>query len=227
MRWDRHNESRRQRIIAAAIAVIEDGEPGSEVQVQQIAANAGISRTVVYRHFQDRADLDRAVQQSILDGLWAELLPAVSLDGTGPQIVRRIVGTYVRWAVAHPALHLAADHDPEGSEGGPLRAGMERLATEVAQLLSLAIAALGGAPGEEETAAIDPLVFGLVGAVFGAVRRWLTRAEAQLSAARLEELVAQSVWFVIDGHARTFGIEIDPDTPIDQIFDPRPLTSTR
>ena len=69
-RWDRHNQERRQRILDAAIAVVESGEPGAEVHVQQIAEQAGLSRTVVYRHFADRSDLDRAVQTAIVDDLY-------------------------------------------------------------------------------------------------------------------------------------------------------------
>lgn len=221
-RWSDHNEARRRQIIEAAIAEIEAGEPGAEVKVSAIASRAGLSRTVVYRHFEDRADLDRAVQRAILDQLWAELLPAVSLAGTGPEIVHRIISTYVGWSVAHPALHLAADHDSDGRDG-PFQQVMERLAGQIAVVVGTAIVALGGTPTDEDVAALDPLIFGLVGSVFGAVRRWLTRPDRQLSAAALEELISQSVWFVIAGHARAMGIVVDPDLPLDRLLTPERL----
>ena len=217
-RWSKHNEQRRQRIIDAAIAEIESGEPGGDVQVQQIAARAGLSRSVIYRHFEDRADLDRAVQQAILDGLWSDLLPEISLDGTAPEIIQRVIGTYVRWARAHPALHLAADHDIDGGNDGPFQQGMEQLAGRISALVGIAVVALGATPTEEEAEALDPLIFGLVGAVFGAVRRWLTRPGEHLSAETMERLTAQSIWYVIDGHARGFGIELDPDMPLDRVL---------
>lgn len=218
-RWSKHNETRRRQIIDAAIHEIEAAPPGAEVQVQQIAARAGLSRTVVYRHFEDRSDLDRAVQQAILDGLWAELLPAVSLEGSANEIIRRIVSTYVRWAEAHPSLHLAADHDSV-SEEGPLQAAMEQLAGQIAAVIEVAIVALGGKPpgGERAAAIVDPLVFGVVGAVFGAVRRWLTRRDQRISADTLERLAADSVWYVIAGHARSWGVELDPDVPLDALL---------
>lgn len=223
VRWSRHNERRRRQIIEAAIAEIEAGEPGAEIHVRAVADRAGLSRTVVYRHFEDRADLDRAVQQEILDRLWSELLPAVSLDGTAPQIVHRIVSTYVGWAVAHPALHLAADHDSDGRPDGPLQLAMEQLAGHIAVLVGTAIVALGGTPTDEEMAALDPLIFGLVGSAFGAVRRWLTRPERQLPAEMLQRLISQSVWFVLDGHARELGIALDPDLPLEQLLTPERL----
>lgn len=218
-RWSGHNEQRRREILDAAIAEIEHNGPGAELHVRAIAARAGLSRTVVYRHFEDRADLDRAVQQRIIDGLWAELLPAVSLNGTAPEIIRRIISTYVEWSVAHPALHLAADHDPDGRDG-PLQLAMEQLASEIATVVGTAAIALGADPDAEPVAALDPLVFGLVGSVFGAVRRWLTRSDRHLSADSLVTLISQSVWFVIDGHARTLGISLDPDLPLDRLLSP-------
>lgn len=210
-RWREHNEARRERIIRSAVAIIE--ETGSDdVHVHQIAQRAGLSRSVVYRHFDDRADLDRAVQEAIVEDISSRLIPATRLEGTGPEIVRRIVGTYVEWAVAHPELHRAADH-----ESGPLEQGLERIATQVATVIATAVLALGAEPDEESAAALDPLVYGLVGAVFGSVRRWLHRPDRVLSAERLTHLVSGSVWFVIEGHARTLGIDIDAERRLDEL----------
>jgi AcrR family transcriptional regulator len=209
-RWQRHNESRRQQIIDAAVDVIEEGQPGAELHVQQIASRAGVNRTVVYRYFKDRDDLEHAIQQAIVARLWAELMPAVSLEGTVPQIIERIIGTYVDWAVAHPALHNVVDHD-YGS--GALEQALEEIAGEVGAIVAFAMSAFGGALAFDE-AELDPLVHGLVGAVFGSVRRWLNRPQPALSAAQLRETVSRSVWYVIEGHARAGGVTLDPDLPL-------------
>lgn len=217
-RWDRHNQERRQQILDAAIAVVGEGEPGAEVHVQQIAERAGLSRTVVYRHFGDRADLDRAVKAEILDGLWAQLLPAVTLDGTIPDIIERIVATYVGWAVDHPALHRLAEQETSVDGTGPLQQGLERIADEVATLITTAVDLLGVELSEDQAAAIDPLVFGLVGAVFSAVRRWMARSPRIPSAPLLVELVTQSVWFLVVGHTGEFGLVLDPSLPVDELL---------
>jgi len=215
-RWDRHNQERRQRILDAAIAVVEAGEPGAEVHVQAIATEAGLSRTVIYRHFDDRADLDRAVQTAIVDDLSAELLPAVTLDGTIPQIIERIVSTYVSWAVAHPALHRLAESDSAGT--GPFQQGIERIAHQVVELITTAVELLGVEVSQDEQDAIDPLVFGLVGAVFSAVRRWLARAERRPSAPVMVGLVTDSVWFILDGHARGLGLSLRRDQLVEDLL---------
>jgi len=218
VRWDRHNQERREQILAAAIAVVEDGEPGADVHVQQIAERAGLSRTVVYRHFSDRADLDRAVQAEILDGLWAELLPAVALDGTIPEIIERIVSIYVGWAVAHPALHRLAEQESPTGGVGPLQQGLERIADQVVDLITTATQILRLDMTEDERAAVDPLVFGIVGAVFGAVRRWMARPERTPPAPALVTLVTETVWHILDGHARGLGLELDPRQPVEELL---------
>lgn len=215
-RWRQHNLERRRRIIEAAVEVIEENPPGADVHVQEIAERAGLSRSVVYRHFEDRADLDRAVQEAIVQDIASRLIPAMNLQGTGPEIVERIVGTYVGWAAEHPALHRAADHETDDLSG-PLEQGIDQIASQAAIVIGGAILALGGEPTDEEAASLDPLVYGLVGAVFGAVRRWLQRPERLLSQARLAQLVSRSVWFVIAGHAAELGIELEPDQRLDQI----------
>lgn len=217
-RWDRHNQERRRRILDAAVAVIEAHEPGAEVHVQQIAAEAGLSRTVVYRHFADRADLDRAVQEAVLEQLWAELLPSITLDGTIPQIIERVVATYVGWAVAHPSLHRMAERDATGAGPGPLEQGLARIAEQVVGLITTAVDILGLDLAEDEQAALDPLVFGLVGAVFSAVRRWIARPVREPDAPRLVELVTHSVWFTVQGHARGLGIELHARQPVEELL---------
>ena len=216
-RWDKHNQARRQVILDAAVAVVEAGEPGTEFHVQQIADRAGVGRTVVYRHFADRADLDQALQAEVLEKLTAHLLPEVTLDGTVHEIIGRIISTYVDWAVEHPALHRFAEQAQAGA-AGPLEDGLNRIATVLVEVLQTAIALLGVEMDDDDAAAIDPLAYALVGAVFGAVRRWAGQSPRQLSAAHLSAMLSSSVWHIIDGQARRLGVELDPDVPVEQLL---------
>jgi AcrR family transcriptional regulator len=215
-RWERHNQQRRRQIIDAAIEVIEEAGPGGELHVQQIATRAGVNRTVVYRYFEDRADLDRAVQTRIIELLWEQLMPAVTLEGTVPQIIERLVGIYVDWAFAHPALHHMADHD-NGDPDGPLERAIEQIAGEVGNLINIVLVTLGGDLGEDDLELLDPLVHGLIGSVFGSVRRWLNRPHRVLSPVALKATLSQSVWFLLDGHARVRGVVIDPERPMEDM----------
>ncbi|MEJ7832772.1 MAG: hypothetical protein WKF79_07655 [Nocardioides sp.] len=153
------------------------------------------------------------------------LLPTVSLDGTVNEIIGRIVSTYVSWAVAHPALHRFADQQTSG----PMEHGILQIATVLTEILGTAVEMLDVELGPDELAALDPLAHGLVGAVFGAVRRWISREERQPSARTLSVLLSDSVWHILDGHARRLGLDIDPDVPIEELLgipDPEAVGST-
>jgi AcrR family transcriptional regulator len=219
LRWDKHNQARRQNILDAAVLVLEETEPGEEMHVQQIAARAGLSRTVVYRHFTDRADLDHAVQGAILEMLAGQLLPEVTLAGTIEEIIRRIVGTYVRWTVDHPSLHRFAEHDVPGAAGASaLEVSVVQIATQVEELITVGAEQLGVQLADEDAAALDPLVFGLVGAVFSATRRWLGRTDRRPDPETFVKLVSDSVWHIINGHALRLGIELDPHVSVEALF---------
>lgn len=217
-RWDQHKAERRRLVLDAALQVIEETGPRGDVHVQQIAERAGLSRTVLYRHFVDRADLDRAIQTEILDRLGRELLPVLSLDGTPLQVVRRIVAAYVGWAATHPALHRFAALEVPGEGPNPLARTVGHIAQEIESLITLGAQLLEVPMDEDLRSGLDPLVFGIVGSAMAAVRRWLGRPERVPDQDVFIELVAQSIWFQLAGMAAARGVVIDPDAPLQDVF---------
>ena len=216
-RWERHNQERRRAILAAAIQVIEEAPPNQEVHVALIADRAGVGRTVIYRHFADRSDLDREIRVAILDDVWGHLLPVLSLEGTIPQIIERVVAEYVGWAADHPALHRIAA-TAEADDENPLDKGLSMIAGRIVELIETALALLALEVSDDEKAALDPLIHGLVGAVFGVVRRWLSRPAREPGVEVLVQLTTSSVWYLIQGHARALGIELRADQPIEELL---------
>lgn len=218
-RWEQHNSERRRQILDAAVAVLEEQPPGTEVHVRQIAERAGVGRPVVYRYFADRADLDRAVQAHVLDQLRDAVASEVSLTGTVEQIIRRIVGGYVGWAAAHPALHRVAEQDRTAAGGvGELEVVVKQIVDLVADLFTSAMALLHVELSDDDLATLDPLIFGLVGQVFGAVRRWLWRPERRPTADLLADALARAIWFEISGLAADRGVHLDSQLPLDQLL---------
>jgi AcrR family transcriptional regulator len=218
-RWDRHNQARRQHILDAAIAALEETEPGGEVHVQQIADRAGLGRTVVYRHFTDRADLDAAVQAEVLQLLREELVPALSFEGTPVDIIRRIVATYVGWAARHPALHQFAQQDAPGPGPGQMERAVQEIAGQIEDLINVGVEVLHVRLDADDVAGLDPLVFGLVGGVFTSTRRWLARPQRQPALDSFVERVTEAVWLQIRGLAARRGVDIDPEVPVEQLLD--------
>ena len=219
LRWERHNAERREAILAAAIEELNGNPPGTEVHVADIAKRAGLSRTVLYRHFEDRADLDRAVQTQILDGLWRDLLPGIGLEGgTAREIIHRILDSYVGWAVRNPSLHqfVEIDTSPDGS--GPLQRGLEFIAGQVSAVIEVAVNLLQVELSPDEEAALDPLVHGIVGMVFGSVRRWAFRPERAPDRGPFVDLMTETVWHILGGFTTRLGLDLDPDVPVEELL---------
>ncbi len=214
-----HDQAGRELILDAAVGVLADAEPGTEVHVQQIADRAGMSRDVVYRHFQDRADLDDAVQGHALELLRAELVPVLSFDGTPVEIIRRIVSAYVGWAAEHPALHEFAQQSPPGGGVGQMELAVRQIAGQIEDLINVGVEVLHLRLDEDDVAALDPLVFGLVGGVLTSTRRWLSRPERQPDRAVFVELVTEAVWMQVAGLAARRGVALDPAVPVEAMLD--------
>lgn len=218
-RWEQHNADRRTHILDAAVAVLEDAAPGAEIRVQQIADHAAVGRTVVYRHFVDRADLDRAVQAHVLSQLRGRIEPQVVLQGSVESIIGGIIGAYVGWADEHPALHrIASDWAPASGKPSPLVETLDLLSGQVSTLVRLAAAMLAIELSEEEDQALDPLVTGLIGQAFATVRHWLARPERRPAPAEMADLLARSIWYLLEGHIRRHGVELDPTVPIETLI---------
>ncbi|MCZ4499743.1 MAG: hypothetical protein JWQ74_2296 [Marmoricola sp.] len=218
-RWAAHREERRAQILDAAVAVIEREPIGGEIHVRQIADEAGLGRPVIYRHFTDRADLDRAVQKRILELLMDRLVPEFELSGSIGEIIERIVHAYVAWAAEHPALHrIGAAETQDAERLGDVLQVTEQIGNLIAMLVTSGADLLAVELTEEDQQILDPLVFGIVGQAVGTVRFWLARDPRLPSVAVVAEHLTRSVWFQIDGHARDRGIELDPTISLDDLI---------
>jgi AcrR family transcriptional regulator len=74
-RWSAHRESRRTALVEAAVAAID--AHGPEAGVAEIAAVAGVSKPVLYRYFEDKAELHAAVGTWGAHLVLARLAPAL------------------------------------------------------------------------------------------------------------------------------------------------------
>jgi AcrR family transcriptional regulator len=214
VRWAAHNDAQRERIIAAAISLYDEGRTG--VSLQEIGARAGLSRSVLYRQFSDRRDLEVAVQRHILEDLLERLSAALVLTGTIRQTLRRVASTYLDWAAEHPRLHQLADLD--SSSDSPVGHALDQIAARIAETLVTTFRLGGAELSDADVAAADPLAHGLVGAVVATVRRWLRLGARVPDVEHLTDLVVESTWAVIDVRARAYGRQIDPDAPVETLF---------
>jgi len=100
--------ARREQILAAATRAFARGGFAA-TNLDDVAAEAGISRVILYRHFESKTDLYRAV----LERAVARLIAAVGAGGYTPESVDALIGA----AAADPAgfrlLFQHAAREPE------------------------------------------------------------------------------------------------------------------
>jgi AcrR family transcriptional regulator len=100
--------ARREQILAAATRAFAHGGFAA-TSLDDVAVEAGVSRVILYRHFESKADLYRAV----LDHACARLVAAVGAGDYTPDSVDALIGA----AVADPAgfrlLFQHAAREPE------------------------------------------------------------------------------------------------------------------
>lgn len=204
-------------MLLAAVALLEEQPLGSELRVQQIAERAGLVRTVVYRLFSNRLDLNRAVQQHIVGMIREQLDSTLVLSGSIEQIVGGVVGGYVSWVAEHPQLHEMAQRALGDGLPGELDLAVDNLGSDIASLFQAGAVMLGQQLDDDQIATLDVLVVGLIGQVRGSVNQWVRRRERTMSARTLAHLLSRWIWFQIDGQAREIGVELDPTVPVDEL----------
>lgn len=215
-RWEQHNADRRRMVIDAALAVLErEGRPTEQVSAQQIADEAKIHRTGIYRYFDDRADLDIAIQRTVCDRLEQTLTSAVVLEGTARTVVRRVVGAYLRWVVAHPGWTYVIEQPTLGADS-PLQETITRVAARIESSLAMVLTLVDAELSADDLTLVTPWVSSLVTGCMGAVRAW--RAQDQpLDLDRFVDFLADTIWIQITGLSASRGLTL-PDAPLDELL---------
>jgi AcrR family transcriptional regulator len=197
-RWDQHRSDRRAELVEAAVAAID--EHGPAASIAQIAESAGVSKPVLYRYFEDKDDLYRAVgwwgANQVVDGLMPLLLGERPLR----ERVERACTAYLTLISVHPnVFFLLVDH-PNGDD--PLADGKELVAATLARTLGDVLRDLGVDAGGAE-----PWAYGLVGLGLSTGEWWLRRKT--MSRAAVSRHLSQFVWHAFEGIAREHGVRVD------------------
>src|SRR5260221_8553079 len=83
-RWTAHREQRRREFVDAALRVLE--AQGPDLPMDAVAAEAGVTKPVLYRYFSDKAALGQALGERGTELLLTRLLPAIK--SYGPALAR-------------------------------------------------------------------------------------------------------------------------------------------
>lgn len=187
-------ERRRRELLEAADRVVLRDGPGASMNA--IAAEAGITKPILYRHFGDKGGLYRALAKRHTDALLSALRAALDAPADRRRRVEATLDTYLAAIEARPQvyrflMHPSDDATPSPEQGfdvgrhsAPLlrRLG-EELATVIAERVDL---------GPDSQAMARIWGHGIVGMMHAAGDWWL--GERPCSREQLVQSLADLLW---------------------------------
>ncbi|NBM15711.1 TetR family transcriptional regulator [Streptomyces sp. GC420] len=194
---ERSAERRRRELLEAADRVVLRDGPGASMNA--IAAEAGITKPILYRHFGDKGGLYRALAKRHTDALLDSLRAAVDAPADRRERVEATLDTYLAAIEARPQVYRFLMHPAEdrpevqevteqgfdvGRHSAPL---LRRLGEELAKVIYDRVD-LG--PASEQLARVWG--HGIVGMMHAAGDWWL--GERPCSREELVKSLADLLW---------------------------------
>jgi AcrR family transcriptional regulator len=207
-RWRKHRIARRKEFVEAALRALDTHGP--DLGMEDVAAEAGVTKPVLYRHFDDKADLYVALGQRGTEILFERLIPAINAELAPVPRIRMALDAFFTVIEEHPNLYrLLAHGRPEKPVGSDVVA-------EDKELIATALTALLGdymRMFNMDSGAAEPWAHGIVGMVQNTGEWWLDRRSMGRDA--VVEYLTQIIWAAIDGLTRQNGVVIDPNLPLE------------
>ena len=167
---------------------------GPGVSVAEIAAGAGITKPVLYRHFTDRADLARAVGEAAAALLMARIAPELQRDREPQEQVRAVVEAFLTGIEEEPELWRFVVHNPaERATGAEI---VDDVSATIAGLLATVLGDRMRSLGLDSGGA-EAWAHGLVGMVQSAGDWWLERRT--MSRRALTDYLTTLIWGGVAG----------------------------
>ena len=207
-RWRSHRAARRAEFVEAAMRAL--AEHGPDVGMDHIAAEAGVTKPVLYRHFTDKADLFVALGQRGTEILFDRLIPAMNNEEAPVPRIRKSLDAFFSTVEEHPNLYRVLVRRSFA------KATVEQdIVAEDKELIASALAALLGdylRSLDIDSGGAEPWGHGIVGMVQNVSEWWLERRTMSRDA--VVEYLTQIIWSAIDGFTRAHGIQLDPNKPL-------------
>lgn len=191
-RWQEHKLARRSELADGALAAIR--RRGNDIGMDEIASEIGVSKTVLYRYFEDKSDLTSAATLRFLETRLAPALAtafAQDLDEFG--LTEAAIATYVRTVADEPEIYPFVMGMTATGPGvrDALATSEQIIADMLAEVLRLHLAQRGLA-----TEGASTWAYGVVGAVQLATHRWMSHRTTDVD--ELIEHLLMLAWGAIE-----------------------------
>ena len=178
--------------------------------MDRIAAEAGITKPILYRHFGDRAGLVAALGERFAATLLAELNASLDSGSAPNQLLEKTIDAYLRVIENDPEVYQfisqrIAGEDPEAfaAIGNFIRQVAAQVAVVLGERLREAKLDSGGA---------EPMAYGIVGMVHAAGDWWVERRT--MPRHRLVTYLSSLLWTGISGLGPLDNVSDDGDEPL-------------
>jgi len=144
-----HHGNLKEALVQAAIELLEEGIPASDLSLRMVARRAGVSHAAPYAHFEDKEDLIASIKDvafsALLEDLKARLSESKAKARDRLMILAR---TYLTFAAANPGKFDLMFRRPLQKSPGPGHRYAQSGKAMFAILTALVQEFLGGGTGE-------------------------------------------------------------------------------
>ncbi|NLG56357.1 MAG: TetR/AcrR family transcriptional regulator [Rhodococcus sp.] len=205
-RWRDHKIARRAELVDSTISAIR--ARGRDIGMDEIASEIGVSKTVLYRYFNDKNDLINATMVRYVETILApRIYTAISGSLDEFELTKATVAAYVETVASDPEIYLYVMAN-NGHGSLDVVASSERMIAEVlGAVLTEKLSEL-----DMEVGGAVPWSYGIVGSVQLATHWWISNQS--ISKEEMIGYLTMMTWGGITGIASVKGSR--------EIFDSRP-----
>lgn len=161
--------------------------------MDEIAAEIGVSKTVLYRYFVDKNDLTTAVMMRFAQTtLIPNMASALSSNHDGFELMREIIRVYVDTVAAEPEIYPFVFANSSASKSKAIADSEQIIARMLAVVLRRRMAHAG-----LDTGGVDAFAFHTVGGVQLATHSWMSNP--RMTAPELIDYLTMLSWSALRG----------------------------
>jgi AcrR family transcriptional regulator len=196
-RWHQHKVDRRNELVDGTIEAIR--RLGRHLSMDEIAAEIGVSKTVLYRYFVDKNDLTTAVMMRFTQTmLIPNMAAALSSDLDGFDLTRAVLRVYVDTVADEPEPYRFVMANSSASKSKVI-ADSERI---IARMIAVMIRRRMQQAGLD-TGGVEPWSYLIVGGVQLATHSWMS--DPRMTREELIDYLTMLSWSALCGIVQVGG----------------------
>jgi len=194
-RWHQHKVERRTELVDGALDAIRrlGSDTSRDVSMDEIAAEIGVSKTVLYRYFVDKNDLTTAVMMRFTQTtLIPNMAAALSSNLDGVDLTREVIRVYVETVASEPEPYRFVMANSSAGRNKVIANSEQIIARMLAVMLRRRMQVAG-----MDTRGVDPWAFLIVGGVQQATHSWMSNP--RMSSDELIDYLTMLCWSALCG----------------------------